>query len=332
MSTDKTLADVQPGGRVRLGDVLPPLPKMEHIGRVVGMGPHDTWYEPVAYTAEQMRDYARAALSAQPSPGGQGDAWDIAELVRTDLDRQSCPDAYMRIAMESVVKHLAARQPVETQLGYTLSDVHEAYSRGKRDAARQPVALIAQKVGDYRVTVAEDAITVSRGRDIVFAYSAGDAEPINARQPVGQIVGYMDPNADFMLARPGDCVLMGNIVLWREPGSKYTKPLYDAPPAQAVDLSTLERFECQLYENPWPHSKMDEVDGGDWVRFDDVKALIDSRTVQTAQAVDLDNVIDQIAQQWDGCSYDAVGETIDVGQAIRAAGKRLLDKKAAANG
>lgn len=27
MSTDKTLADVQPGGRVRLGDALPPLPE-----------------------------------------------------------------------------------------------------------------------------------------------------------------------------------------------------------------------------------------------------------------------------------------------------------------
>lgn len=51
-----------------------------------------------------------------------------------------------------------------------------------------------------------------------------------------------------------------------------------------------------------------------------------------AQAVDLANVIDQIAQQWDGCSYDAVGETIDVGQAIRAAGKRLIDSKAVGNG
>ncbi len=57
-----------------------------------------------------------------------------------------------------------------------------------------------------------------------------------ARQPGGQIVGYMDPDAEFMLARPGDCVLMGQIVLWREPRSKYTKPLYDAPPAQALDL------------------------------------------------------------------------------------------------
>ncbi|OWQ73824.1 hypothetical protein [Stenotrophomonas maltophilia] len=117
-----------------------------------------------------------------------------------------------------------------------------------------------------------------------YAFAAGrkaQREIDAARQPVGQIVGYMDPNADFMLARPGDCVLMGNIVLWREPGSKYTKPLYDAPPAKAVDLA---------------------------------------------------NVIDQIAQQWDGCSYDAVGETIDVGQAIRAAGKRLANTDSQAVG
>lgn len=44
-----------------------------------------------------------------------------------------------------------------------------------------------------------------------------------------------------------------------------------------------------------------------------------------AQAVDLGKIIEQIAQQWDGCNYDAVGETIDVGRAIRAAGKRLID-------
>lgn len=41
----------------------------------------------------------------------QGDAWTVAELVRTDLDKQACPDHFMRVAVESVVKHLAARQP-----------------------------------------------------------------------------------------------------------------------------------------------------------------------------------------------------------------------------
>ena len=32
--------------------------------------------------------------------------------------------------------------------------------------------------------------------------------------------------------------------------------------------------------------------------------------------------IEQIAQQWDGCMYDAVGETIDIGQAIRDAARK----------
>lgn len=66
----------------------------------------------------------RIVLSALAATGKQqvgelhGDAWTIAELVRTDLDRQTCPDHYMRVAVESVVKHveawqasLAARQP-----------------------------------------------------------------------------------------------------------------------------------------------------------------------------------------------------------------------------
>lgn len=61
---DKTLADVQPGGRVRLGDSLPPLPRMHRFTNLYG--------ETYAYSAEQMWDYAHAALSAQPSPGGQG--------------------------------------------------------------------------------------------------------------------------------------------------------------------------------------------------------------------------------------------------------------------
>ncbi|MFD0132278.1 hypothetical protein ACFVHT_25555, partial [Bacillus subtilis] len=136
----RTLADAQPGGRVRLGDGLPPLPKMQRFTNLYG--------ETYAYSAEQMWDYARAALSAQPSPGGQGDGVSISDDDRAVLQRlqDALPtagingwakgvDVLERLLRES----LAARHPVETQLGYTLSDVHEAYSRGKRDAARQPV-------------------------------------------------------------------------------------------------------------------------------------------------------------------------------------------------
>jgi len=121
MSNDiRTLADVQPGGRVRLatvpydrardlvgdaynagthgigysqqamelhdaiiptqpspggqGDALPPLPPMGYEVRGTGLGPHDVYYTPAAYTAEQMQDYARAALAAR-QPMGEPFGW-----------------------------------------------------------------------------------------------------------------------------------------------------------------------------------------------------------------------------------------------------------------
>lgn len=36
-------------------------------------------------------------------------------------------------------------------------------------------------------------------------------------------------------------------------------------------------------------------------------------------------VVEQIAQQWDGCNYEASGEDIDIGEAIRMAGARFAD-------
>ncbi|MFK7090537.1 hypothetical protein A203_16585 [Chromobacterium violaceum] len=38
-------------------------------------------------------------------------------------------------------------------------------------------------------------------------------------------------------------------------------------------------------------------------------------------------VIEGIAQQWDGCIYDSPSGDIDIGQAIRAAGKRLVSEQ-----
>jgi hypothetical protein len=41
------------------------------------------------------------------SESGNNEAWALAEKVRADLDRQSCPGVYMNIAMESIVKYFA---------------------------------------------------------------------------------------------------------------------------------------------------------------------------------------------------------------------------------
>jgi len=35
-------------------------------------------------------------------------AWALAEKIRTDLDRKSCPDAFMRIAVESIIANYQA--------------------------------------------------------------------------------------------------------------------------------------------------------------------------------------------------------------------------------
>ncbi|MNV31461.1 hypothetical protein D3C71_1227720 [compost metagenome] len=103
-------------------------------------------------------------------------------------------------------------------------------------ATRQPGELIAQKVGDYRVTVAEDAITVSHGRDIVFAYSAGDVEPIIARQP-----GAQEPFGWWLEDANG----VGYFSRKMQPAALYAHrttpgysatPLHAAPPAQGIDL------------------------------------------------------------------------------------------------
>ncbi|WP_329761821.1 hypothetical protein [Stenotrophomonas maltophilia] len=72
-ATDAPLsAQPSPGGQ---GGVLPPLPAMGYEVRGTGMGPHDVYYTPAAYTAEQMQDYARAALAARQPVGkhGEGD-------------------------------------------------------------------------------------------------------------------------------------------------------------------------------------------------------------------------------------------------------------------
>ncbi|RXY82306.1 hypothetical protein DD607_36325, partial [Salmonella sp. 3DZ2-4SM] len=64
MSTDKTLADVQPGGRVRLGNQAERARFEEFLSR-----------NPLtALCAGTAWEVWKAALSAQPSPSGQGDA------------------------------------------------------------------------------------------------------------------------------------------------------------------------------------------------------------------------------------------------------------------
>lgn len=170
MSNDKTLATAKHGGCVQL-----PTSERERFEawaddrgldttKFSDNGMEDSYDD---LNTGQSWDAWLSALSAQPSPGGQ-----VTGVCISDSDR-------------AVLQRLQDALPFAGINGWGKGV--EVLERLLRDslAARQPVELIAHKVGDYRVTVAEDAVTVSHGRDIVFAYSAGDAEPIMARQPVG---------------------------------------------------------------------------------------------------------------------------------------------------
>ena len=118
MTTDKTpatLATVKNGGCVQLGDGLPPLP--------------EAWYRPnspnapigqILFSEDQMRDYARAALSAQPFLGGQRDARiPLATPGKGEWSKgwNACRDAMLRGEGEA----LAVRQPVGNEPAFYLS-------------------------------------------------------------------------------------------------------------------------------------------------------------------------------------------------------------------
>lgn len=104
----------------------------------------DTKYGPTQWAEYHPQP---AELNEVSGNSGELNGWAIAEKVRTDLDRQSCPDAYMRIAVESVVKHLAATG--KQQVGEVHADAQshiealEAATHWSSTSRRFKAALLA---------------------------------------------------------------------------------------------------------------------------------------------------------------------------------------------
>lgn len=162
MSNDnKTLADAQPGGRVRLGDQARVAMSEDDFANMVETvagehgemledgGPYNGW----CFSCEELIDfsrgiitgwdwerraqeYARAALSAQPSPGGQGDARDIiAEFVQC-ADAGRPPGKLLAQARD----FLAARQPSQQPDSVALGEATEfCIEKGGRQPVGEPV-------------------------------------------------------------------------------------------------------------------------------------------------------------------------------------------------
>lgn len=162
------------------------------------VGENPAWRDELVREAH-ARGLMEGLNSLRPQQVGevQGDAWTIAELVRTDLDRQTCPDHYMRVAVESVVKHVE-----EWQASL---------------AARQPVVPTPQQISDYLHGLDEIK------RAVVERESTAARQP-GAQEPVAFIEHFADQLSRIEMTARGLGLGVGK------------HAVYAAPPAQGIDL------------------------------------------------------------------------------------------------
>ncbi len=218
MSNDnKTLADAQPGGRVRLATVLYDRAH-DLLGGAYNAGTHGIGY------SQQAMELHDAIIPAQPSPGGQGDAlleslvarWrnHAKEIGGSDnLLCQKIANCTMRHAAE-LQAVLAARQPV----GEPVDDYDSAF----QEADRPPYLVDA--AGIYAL---ESFLTVAEE----FRRSAEPyIEAINEGACGGE--DEVSEAFDTQLARAKEAVSRAVV--------------YTAPPAPGVDLG--QTFQAGVAE------------------------------------------------------------------------------------
>lgn len=192
----------------------------------------------------------------QGAKSSQMDPWSIAEMLRTDLDRQSCPDAYMRIAMESVVKHLTTVQPVGEKWHSPLARVADAYGvTGTWEQIAEAIIAARQPVGEsiQRTLVWDRPGELSAyGKDIRLTMLDANGATLWCRTPTDS---------------ERIAIAAGQI------------PHADTPPAQAVDLGqfiALAKFgeEFAFSAEKQPHSRVV------YSQASRLLALIDGQAVQ----------------------------------------------------
>lgn len=220
MSTDKTLADVQPGGRVRLGDQDERARFEAWAGDSYHLQRMGDVYRS-AITTDAWRAW-QASLSAQPSPGGQ-DAHSPLSVYA---------DSYRRMAK------MGDGRVSCTDVAF---DIEHNMSRAL--AARQPIRIYgccAQPEGELHTA------------------ECPNMQHLAARQPVGEPVayldlgagGYMDVGTDLsdeeLAALPKGRHMLGIIGTYGVDGYK---------PAQAVDLGQF-REAVQYASRTCPHDDL----------------------------------------------------------------------------
>ncbi|MBN4986140.1 hypothetical protein JY442_03475 [Stenotrophomonas maltophilia] len=220
MSTDKTLADVQPGGRVRLGNVR---------DRV--MGECEQWFDTSDVDMEAATDSIIAA--AQPSPGGQRDDSPMAKMAAALRGKAEAERAAFDQRVQSGEWGPMPDNPDVLELPPLPEEVDSVRCmiRGEKGFAEPcDYYFTSKQMRDY----ARTALAASQPVSETDAYQQGFRDgqdrtcTVVARQPVGEPLGEV-----FWDNETGEISvnwLNGDL----PPGIGTL--LYDAPPAQAVDL------------------------------------------------------------------------------------------------
>lgn len=265
---NKTLADVRPGGRVRLGDRPKDGEVLVEVSGLTGSGKsaiageieilckalgldaewvnsdeekrliHADWisalemYKPKVVIVEQ--NIPRAALSAQPSPAS---SFDLEAMLAVCVPGGDIADPQV---IADNIRHWFAAQPSPggqdasdywPEVDRNLVDPYTTGSEGDEFdmiAARNAIrAAIAAR------QPSKQPDSVALGEATEFCTEKGD------RQPVGEPVGYFDPD---VLAHLTEGLIDPVGVLRRKPNGKSNVPVWLGPPAQAVDLGELREM------------------------------------------------------------------------------------------
>ncbi|MHC1655458.1 hypothetical protein ACODUN_00235 [Stenotrophomonas riyadhensis] len=237
----KTLADVQPGGRVRLGDVpfvwsdraktdaleAGQYAFTEADGKDLGYTACIEACVDAICSVLALREH-RAALSAQPSTGGQGaTSQAVSRMVSTAPER-----IFLQIG-DGDYSNEPFPHPIGEEITWCTDSIVEsevAYVRADL-ATRQPVGISADWVLGYLTSDAPE-----ESREAIRNAFAEHAALSGARQPVGEPIGYFDPD---VLAHMAEGLIDPVGVLRRKPNGTSNVPVWLGPPAQAVDLGEM---------------------------------------------------------------------------------------------
>ncbi len=299
MSTDKTLADVQPGGRVRLGDqaerarfeAWPQAREFEiqkdGSGEYLSEVTHGAWL-------------AWKHLSAQPHPGGQDALQQEYDKLLAAFDRQV--EAAEKIAarvlqqddrIEELEEALAARQPV-TQGCDACDRTGIRQNDEGRNICCPDCDLGSACAGDTRQSVGEQLmemricelrhVSLKPNRPYIFTV---DANCANCRADAAYAMGHTD-------TRPAQAVDLGPLWVsvndrlpseddYGESGEVVVRYRYNTPNSVQGSWDVGEsRHDADDIEwnNGWLFGSCDYAEVSHWMPKHALLALIDSQAVR----------------------------------------------------